>query len=189
MNDIEKASIEQIVGVLNIVVKAVGLSSANSFYLGVDNNRKLVLSGDKQMIGYIQSQKPLLDKLNTLIQGVPEMTLLELGKNKDMQLEVTVGILPESFLPDLDAIDNAGNQLLAATTKLFENSSITLHEDGRITGTGMGHHIARAMRKAVPGSELYDAIHNKGLPRPANIIINEVDWNLTFKPIATHTVH
>lgn len=85
--------------------------------------------------------------------------------------------------------DNGADLLASAINKLMAGSAIDFHEDGRITGVGMGKFLARSLNASEPGDEIYDLINDPSIVRPIRIMPSDINWGWLFEIPEDKTRH
>lgn len=96
---------------------------------------------------------------------------------------------PTSTVNEDKTGNNGAAKLATAINLLMTGSAIDFHEDGRITGVGMGKFIARSLNASVPGDGLYDLIHHPDIVRPIRIMPADINWGWLFNIPEDKTRH
>lgn len=173
LTEVSRVAIDKLankIGEFILKVKSDGV-----LYISVTSDGLVLFNGDPEFIVALQKISPVEMGMTdpNLPRNVTLTLTLENGRGN-----ANVG----AFAPHLHgleppALNLAVDDLVGAVTDLFSNTSITFHEDGSVTGVGMGRHLAKSLRRATPGDGVYEILNNPDLKRPLHLVMVRNDWS------------
>jgi len=102
---------------------------------------------------------------------------LSIGLNEHGLYDFNLTLAP-LYLESADTTSVHGSEhLIQAVELLMQESYVDFHADGRITGVGMGHHLARALRKSQPGDEIHHLLNHPEVEKPIRLVLEGAAWS------------
>lgn len=157
------------------VAKKIGIEVDTHIVIPEDSEEYPIVVGDLRLLAAIHQMG--LEVLGFTNPNLRRNVTLSICMNEHGRYDFNLTLFPLYLeLEDTTSV-HGSEHLIQAVELLMQESYVDFHADGRITGAGMGHHLARALRKSQPGDEIHHLLNHPDVEKPIRLVLEGSAWS------------
>lgn len=171
----DQQALQNVINRLMPIVKKIGLEVDTHVVFAGESEDYPIVVGDLRLLAAIHQMG--MDILGMSNPHLRRNVTLSICLNEEGRYDFNLTLAP-LYLESADTTSVHGSEhLIQAVELLMQESYVDFHADGRITGAGMGHHLARALRKSQPGDEIHHLLNHPEVEKPIRLVLEGAAWS------------
>lgn len=169
-------AMQNLINRLMPVARKIGIEADTHIVIPEDSEEYPIVVGDLRLLAAIHQMG--LEILGFTNPNLRKNVTLSICINEHGRYDFNLTLAPLYLESEDTATAVAGSEhLIQAVELLMQESYVDFHADGRITGAGMGHHLARALRKSQPGDEIHHLLNHPDVEKPIRLVLEGAAWS------------